>query len=182
MAHPAAIGIDDLRNRFGIQLGSSIRTRWPARPALVGRWGWSDPGNDAADTGVSSYTAGDRLGDLVLAAEQAVGRGHVFVLGDTSPLQNDGLPAAFPFTGRLLSYLANRPSNPQAGWRQWLTLAALLTMLGLMAGRPAAWQTMLTPAVLGVSLACCVAAGVLVEPRVAGRARRSNRRQRRRLY
>ncbi len=159
MAHPATTGIGDLRNRFGIQLGSSIRTSWPARPALVGRWGWSDPGNDAVSTGGSSYTAGDRLGDLVLAAEQTVGQGRVFVLGDTSPLQNDGLPAAYPFTGRLLAYLADRPSSPQAGWRQWLTLATLLTMLGLLAARPAAWQTMLTPTVLGVSLVCCVAAG-----------------------
>ena len=169
LAHPATTGIDDLRNRFGIQLGSSIRTTWPARPVLVGRWGWSDPGSDAAASGISHYSAGDRLGDLVLAAEQTVGRGRVFVLGDTSPLQNDGLPNAFPFTGRLFSYLANRPSSPQAAWRQWLALATLLTMLGLMAGRPAAWQTMLTPTVLGVSLACCVAASYSSSLRVARR-------------
>jgi len=159
MAHPATAGVDDLRNRFGIQLGSSIRTNWPARPTLVGRWGWSDPGSDAATSGISHYNAGDRLGDLVLAAEQTVGRGRVFVLGDTSPLQNDGLPNAFPFAGRLLSHLANRPSSPQAAWRQWLALATLLAMLGLLAGRPAAWQTMLTPAVMGVSLLCCTAVG-----------------------
>ncbi len=158
MAHPATMGIDDLRNQFGVQLGSSIRTTWPARPALVGRWGWSDPGNDAVSTGGPSYTAGDRLGDLVLAAEQTVGSGRVFVFGDTSPLQNDGLPNAFPFAGRLLSYLANRPSSPQSAWRQWLALASLVTMLGLMAARPTAWQTMLTPTIFGVSLACCVAA------------------------
>jgi hypothetical protein len=157
MAHPAAAGIDDLRNRFGIQLASSIRTNWPARPMLVGRWGWSDPGNDAISTGGPSYAAGDRLGDLVLAAEQRVGQGRVLVLGDTSPLQNDGLPSAFPFTGRLLSYLANRPSSPQAAWRQWLTLVTLLAMVGLLAGRPAAWQTMLTASVLGVTLLCCTA-------------------------
>jgi hypothetical protein len=157
MAHPATAGIDDLRNRFGFQLGSSIRTNWPARPVLVGRWGWSDPGSDAATTGISHYTAGDQLGDLVLAAEQKVGQGRVFVLGDTSPLQNDTLPNAFPFTGRLLSYLAHRPSSPQAAWRQWLALATLLAMLGLLAGRPAAWQTMLTPTLLGITLACCTA-------------------------
>jgi hypothetical protein len=155
MTHPATAGVDDLRNRFSIEFGSSIRTSWPARPAIIGRWGWSDPGSDAASTVGPSYTAGDRLGDLVLAAEQSVGDGRVFVLGDTLPLQNDGLPNAFPFTGRLLSYLANRPSSPQAPWRQWLTAAALLTILGLMVARPAAWQTMLTPAVLGVTLACC---------------------------
>lgn len=158
MSHPATIGIDDLRNTFGIQLGSSIHASWPARPALVGRWGWSAPGNDAVSNGASAYTAGDQLGDLVLAAEKSVGQGRVFVLGDTSPLQNDILPGAFPFTGRLLAYLANRPSSSQTAWRQWLTAAALLAMLGLMVARPAAWQALLTATVLGVSLACCVAA------------------------
>ena len=159
MSHPAAVGLDDLRNRFGIRLGSSIRTHWPARPTLVGRWGWSDPGSDAVLTGGPSYDAGEQLGDLVLAAEQSFGRGRVFVLGDASPLQNDGLPNAFPFTGRLLSYLAHRPSSPQALWRQLLTLATLLAMVGLLAGRPAAWQVMLTSTVMVVSLACCTEVG-----------------------
>jgi hypothetical protein len=158
-SHPATSGIDDLRNRFGVQLGSSIRTRWPARPTLVGRWGWSDPGSDAVLTGGPSYNAGERLGDLILAAEQPFGRGRVFVLGDTSPLQNGGLPNAFPFTGRLLSYLAHRPSSPQALWRQFSTLAALVAMVGLLAGRPAGWQAMLTSTVMAVSLLCCTAVG-----------------------
>ncbi len=159
MRHPATVGIDDLRNQFGFQLGSSIRTSWPARPMIAGRWGWSDPGKKVASASDRAYAAGDRLGDLVLAAEQAVGKGRVVVLGDTSPLQNDGLPGAFSFAGRLFSYLASRPSGGLAAWRQWLILAGLLLMLGLMAARPAAWQTMLAPAVLGVSLLCCLAAG-----------------------
>jgi hypothetical protein len=159
MSHPATAGIDDLRNEFGIQLGSSIRTRWPARPTLVGRWGWSDPGSDAATTGESYYNSGELLGDLVLAAEQRFGQGRVFVLGDTWPLQNDGLPNSFQFVGRLLSYMAHRPSSPQAIWRQLFTLAALLAMLALLAGRPAAWQVMLTSTVMGISLACCAAVG-----------------------
>ncbi len=158
-SHPAVSGIDDLENRFGIQLGSSIRTRWPARPVLVGRWGWSDPGNDAAVTGGSSYNAGKPLGDLVLAAEQPLGLGRVFVLGDTSPLQNDSLPNAFPFVGRLLGYLAHRPSSPQTLWRQILTLAAVLGLLALLAIRPAAWQTALSSAVFGIAILCCTAAG-----------------------
>ena len=130
-----------------------------ARPAGAGRaMGMERSGQRRGCQRHFILYAGERLGDLVLAAEQTVGRGRVFVLGDTSPLQNDGLPNAFPFAGRLLSYLANRPSSPQAAWRQWLTLAALLAMLGLMAVRPAAWQSMLTPTVMGVSLVCCMAA------------------------
>jgi len=158
-SHPATVGIDDLRNRFGLELGSSIRVGASARPILVGRWGWSDPGSDAAATGVSHYNTGEQLGDLVLAAEQSMGSGRVVVLGGASPLQNEMLANAYPFVGRLLSYLANRPSNPQALWRQLLALAALVSMIALLALRPAAWQLMLTPSVMAVSLVCCTAAG-----------------------
>jgi hypothetical protein len=159
LAHPATAGIDDLRNRFGVQLGSSIRTRWPARPVLVGRWGWSDPGSDAALTGGSYYSAGKLLGDLVLAAEQRIGQGRVFVLGDTSPLHNEMLANAYPFAGRLLAYLAGKPASPQDFWRQLLGLATLAALAALLAWRPAAWQMMLTPTVMSLSLVCCTAAG-----------------------
>lgn len=158
-AHPATAGIDDSRNHFGVQLGSSIRTSWPARPVLVGRWGWSDPGSDAALTGGPYYSGGKRLGDLVLAAEQRIGRGRVFVLGDTSPLHNEVLAIAYPFTGRLLAYLAGKPPSPQDAWRQLSGLAAVLGLAALLAWRPAAWQMMLTPAVMSLGLVCCTAAG-----------------------
>ena len=87
-----------------------------------------------------------------------MGRGRVFVLGDTSPLHNEMLANAYPFVGRLLAYLAHRPSSPQALWRQLLALAAIVAMLALLAARPAAWQLMLTPSVMAVSLTCCTAA------------------------
>ncbi len=158
LAHPATAGLDDSRNRFGFELGSSIQTRWPARPVLVGRWGWSDPGSDAVSTGVSYYNAGKLLGDLVLAAEQPFGNGRIFVLSGTSPLRNEMLATAYPYVGRLLGYLANRPSSPQALWRQLLGLLALMAMAALVALRPTAWQVILTSAVLSLSLVCCTAA------------------------
>ena len=142
LSHPAVAGMDDWRNRFGFELGSSIRTRWPARPVLVGRWGWSDPGSDAVLTGESHYNAGELLGDLVLAAEQSFGNGRIFVLGNTSPLRNEMLANAYPFVGRLFGYLAHRPSSPQLLWRQLLGLAAVLMLIALLAIRPAAWQVM----------------------------------------
>ncbi len=108
-------------------------------------------------TGGASYGAGQLLGDLVLAAEQPLGEGRVFVLGDTRPLHNEMLATSYPFVGRLLAYLAGGASSPQAIWRQFFTLAALGAMLGLLAVRPAAWQLMLTPAVMAVSLTCCAA-------------------------
>jgi hypothetical protein len=159
LAHPATAGLDDLRNRFGFELGSSIRTRWPARPVVVGRWGWSDPGSDAVGTGVSYYNSGELLGDLVLAAEQPIGQGRIFVLGGASPLRNEMLANSFPFAGRLLGYLAHKPSSPQDMWRQLLGLLALLTMAALVALRPAPWQIMLTSTVMAISLVCCTSAG-----------------------
>lgn len=170
LAHPTTAGLGDSRNHFGFELGSSIRTRWPARPVLVGRWGWSDPGSDAAGAGGtpsegteplgnSSYNAGEPLGDLVLAAEQPLGQGRVFVLGGTSPLRNEMLANAYPFVGRVLSYLAHKPSSPQDLWRQLLGLAAMLAIAALLAMHPKAWQLMVTSVVLSLSLACCTAAG-----------------------
>jgi hypothetical protein len=98
------------------------------------------------------------LGDLVLAAEQPLGAGRVFVLGDTSPLRNEMLVNSYPFVGRLLAYLAQRSSSPQALWRQLLALAAIVAMVALLAARPAAWQLMLTPSVMAVALTCSTAA------------------------
>lgn len=155
LAHPATMGIDDLRNRFGFELGSSIRTAWPARPVLVGRWGWSDPGSDATSTGVSHYNDGELLGDLVLAAEEPVENGRVFVLGGAAPLRNEMLTNAYPFVGRLLGYLANKPSSPQIWWRQLLGALSLVALGILLARRPAAWQMILTPTILAVTLICC---------------------------
>ncbi len=133
--HPATAGIDDAYNGFALAESSSIRLGWQGRPILVGRWGWSDPGSDAVLTGVSRFDPGERLGDLVLAAEQRVGQGTVIVLADANPLKNLGIPSGYEFTGRLLGYLASRSSSPAAGWRQILGLLAGLGLLWLLARR-----------------------------------------------
>jgi hypothetical protein len=158
LSHPATAGIENRQNPFGLAAGSSIRTCWPARPVLVGRWGWSDPGSDAAITGVAQYDSGERLGDLVLAAEQPYGGGRIFVLGGTSPLRNEMLANSYPFIGRLLAYLANHPSNPQALWRQLLGFFSILAMAVLIAMRPMPWQLIFTSIVLWLTLVCCTSA------------------------
>jgi hypothetical protein len=132
LAHPATTGIGDRRNRFGMMMGSSIHLRWPARPLLVGRWGWSDPGSDAVETGSYRLDPGERLGDLVLAAEQRLGSGRVVVLGDTAPLANQTIARSYPFVGRLLGYLAGRSASPQAAWRQTLGVLACVGLTGLV--------------------------------------------------
>ena len=39
LAHPTSAGIGDEANQFGVVIGASVETRWPARPLLVGRLG-----------------------------------------------------------------------------------------------------------------------------------------------
>ena len=170
LAHPATLGLDNRRGDFGLRSSSSIRTRWPARPILVGRWGWSDPGGDATQGGTSRFESGEKLGDLILAAERPLGRGTVVALADGSCLNNLTNAAAYRFTGRLLSYLARRPSSPQAWWRQILGLLACGGLAWWMIRRADTDRLMLVVLVLAVSLAfsttaSCRLARVLPEGR-----------------
>jgi len=157
LAHPATSGVDNRPDRFGMVAGSSIRTAWPARPVLIGRFGWSDPGSDAVMTGISRYEPGQRLGDLVLAAEQRLGKGKVFVLGDTASLTNLYVPRCYPFTGRLLGYLANNSSSPQTAWRQLAGLLVCVGLIGLLAWRSTADTVIKVAAPAAVSLALSTA-------------------------
>ncbi len=133
LAHPITAGIGDAQNQFGAVIGASLDVRFPARPLLVGKWGWNDPGDPLsgqAMMGNDRYDAGERLGDVVLAAEQQVGKGRVVVLGDTSGLSNGLIPGCHVFTSRLYDYLVNPVSTPQDPWRQ---AAAALAVLALAA-------------------------------------------------
>jgi hypothetical protein len=109
-------------------------------------------------TGVYRLEAGERLGDLVLAAEQPVGSGTVVVMGDSFSLTNEGGVWGYAWTGRLISYLANRPVTPQAGWRQLLTAAMCLGLLALLAWRFDPQRLVWTPLLFALSLAACTAA------------------------
>jgi len=170
LAHPAVSGIDDGQNRFGMASGPSIRVRWPARPLLAGRWGWSDPGIDSAMTRVFQYDAGEKLGDLVLAAEQRVGRGTVVVVSDAFGFTNEGNVDSYVFTGRMLAYLAGGAGNPQATWRQLLGLLGCMALVGLMAWPPCPTRLAGAAVVLAMVLAgsrtfTCVSMRVLPDGR-----------------
>ena len=132
--HPAALGLGDDRDRFGMGAAASIQLPWRASPILVGRWGWSDPGSDFFLTGLARWDANERLGDLVLAAERRLGAGRVVVLGDNACLTNQGNVRSYRFTGRLLAYLANRSGSPQAWWRHVLALGLLAALVFFWAG------------------------------------------------
>lgn len=94
-------------------------------------------------TNRAAWDAGERLGDLVLAAERRVGRGRVITLGDSGCLTNSGSVRAFRFTGRLLAYLADKAPSPQVWWRQLGGLLAVLCLCGFVVrgARPEAAAT-----------------------------------------
>ena len=48
MIHPTTAGIPDDRNQLGVVIGASVRSGWRARPMAVGRWGWSDLGDEGS--------------------------------------------------------------------------------------------------------------------------------------
>jgi hypothetical protein len=116
------------RNWFGYERSATLDVSWPASPLLLGRHAFAEPGSHAMHIDPVGYDAGERLGDLILAAEQSHGDGRVIVLADASPLSNEMLTKSYVFSGRVLAYLAGDGSNPQAGWRQ---LLGLLTVAGL---------------------------------------------------
>jgi hypothetical protein len=156
LAHPATAGLDDRRNPFGLVQAASIETGTAARPILVARFAFSEPGSDTIETATSSYATGQRLGDLVLAAEQRVGKGRVVVLGDASALHNYILPRSYLFVGRVLGYLANKPASPQALWRQLLALLAVGGLIAVVAWRLSPVRIAVAAIALAAALACCL--------------------------
>jgi hypothetical protein len=152
---PATLGMDDLRNRYGFQRGASIRLGRLGRPVLIGRWGWSTPGSDALTQKSTRYEAGQALGDIVLMAEEGFGKGRIAVLGDMSCISNERLSCSWEFVGRLLSYLANRSSNPQDLWRQTLAIAAIVLFIGLLAKYVDAPRLAIANGLMALALISC---------------------------
>jgi len=152
LAHPVSAGVDERASYFFTDSATSIRVGWSARPIVAGRWGWSDPGTDAVMTGVYRYEAGERLGDLVLAAEQRLGKGTVAVVGDSCCLTNEGNVRGYALTGRLLSYLAGKSSTPQSPLRWLLTLVICVAFLAGVIWRVDASRVVWIALLMSVSL------------------------------
>jgi hypothetical protein len=134
LQHPATAGLEDHRNEFGAVIGASVEARWPARPVLVGRYGFSDQGDATNDEskggsmmGNHHYDAGEKLGDQILAAEQRFGRGRVMVFGDTSGFSNGILFGSHDFVARLLAVLCS------GAWISSARLGCAAIGLGLLA-------------------------------------------------
>ncbi len=149
LAHPAALGIRDDRNQFGVVIGASVLARLPARPLLIGRWGWNDPGDPTNDEtrggsmmGNQKYDAGERLGDVLLAAEQRWGRGRIMVFGDTSGFTNGILYGSHPYVAALMAALCQKADIES--WRLWAALAGLVALGALTLRQPRAMPTALS--------------------------------------
>lgn len=153
LAHPSTVGVDERGGYFFTDSATSIQVGWSAHPIVTGCWGWRDEGTDAVLTSVSRFEAGERLGDLVLAAEQRFGKGTVAVLGDSRCLTNEGNVRGYVLTGRLLSYLAGQSGSPQSPWRWPITLVIGAAFLAAIVWRPTASRVAWTAIVLSISLA-----------------------------
>ena len=159
--HPATAGIGDDRNQFGVVIGASVDARWPARPLLVGRWGWADQGDQAsarAMMGNSRYDASEKLGDIVLAAEQPLGKGRVVVFGDTSSLSNGINVSSHVFTSRLFAYLAGGAPDAHPAWRQLVGMSIAAFLIVLLWRHPSEWRVALVAIGLTGSLVVCLSA------------------------
>ncbi len=130
--HAATASSDPGQNYFSLDRAASLRARWPAGPLLVGRWAWDELGSDPDRPEALPYSPGERLGDLVLAAQQNVGRGTVVVLGAAACLSNDGIPFSYTFSGPLLCSLAGNLPPPLVWWRQLLGVAAAVAAIVLL--------------------------------------------------
>jgi len=158
IAHPATTGVPDDRNQFGVVIGASLETSRPARPLLIGRWGWSDMGDEGSDRammGNGHYDSGEKLGDLILAAEQPLGKGRVIAFGDTSGLTNGINVSSHVFTSRLFGYLAGGRRNAHPIWRPLLGILGCGLLIGLVARHTGEGRIILVTLCLAGSLAVC---------------------------
>jgi hypothetical protein len=158
ISHPTTLGIEDSRNLFGVVIGASLDIRSPAVPLLIGRWGYSDSGDEGAWPallGNQRYDPGEKLGDLVLAAEQPWGKGRVMVFGDTSTLNNGIVIGSYPFASRLLAYMAGDGATARTALRQRAAVAMIAVLALLLCWRPTASREALVAVLLSASLATC---------------------------
>ncbi|MCK4548341.1 MAG: hypothetical protein KAW17_12970 [Candidatus Eisenbacteria sp.] len=116
-----------------IWVGASLGFAPPAKPVIIGKYGFSDVG-DAANLersylGDRLYNPGEQLGDICLVAEASYGKGRVLVFGDTSPFQNGALVTAWPFVQRVFQWLTSPPDNNRFPFRELLIIVAVALIL-----------------------------------------------------
>lgn len=134
--HPITIGLDDRMNDSGSVIGASLDVRYPAHALVVGRHGFSDPGDLNAEQnaymGNRLMDPGERVGDVVLFAAENVGSGRVVVIGDTSAFVNGALPRTSAMVDRIFAWAGGRGPD-SIGFLRELAAAAVFagTAFGL---------------------------------------------------
>jgi hypothetical protein len=110
LRHPATMGVPPADFRHSV--GASLTLSGAATPILVGRFALADEGVESnamgAYLGNYHHDAGERRGDLVVAAEARAGRGRLIVFGDTSAFQNAAMAKYGGFQRGLLFHAAGR--------------------------------------------------------------------------
>lgn len=114
-SHPISAGMRDDMNDAGSVIGASLSVEPPALPLVIGKYGYSDPGNESEGgkrgyLGNLNYDPGEPMGDIVLAAAQHYGKGKVLVFGDTSAFANAILINSHDFINRAFTWLAQDES------------------------------------------------------------------------
>jgi hypothetical protein len=115
-------------NPIGSAIGAGLALEWPARPLVVGRFGFNDLGLEETEgdrIGNLAWDRGERLGDLVLAAETRLGEGRILVVGDTTGITNIGRSFAWKAWAALLA--------GNFGDARWSYIAAALVLLATAA-------------------------------------------------
>jgi len=128
-------------NPSGISIGGAVHVAWPARPVVVGHHAYVDAGLPARDAergflGDLMWNPGERLGDIVLAAEEQVGAGRVMVVGDTTGITNLGRTFHWEWWSRCLRGVQH--GRAPAYWCAALLTAAAVSVLAGLGGALAA--------------------------------------------
>jgi hypothetical protein len=123
-------------NRLSILVGCSLDLTPPARPLILGRFGFGDWGPAEEDEergwlGDFEYQVNERLGDLVLVAGEQIGEGKVLVFGDTSSFFNLTLTRSYELLRAVLTWFGEPAFYTRAFSRstEWLSLLLLLLAL-----------------------------------------------------
>ena len=156
-AHGATATASRSTTRFLTDHGASLQLGWGARPLVVGQWGWSAPQQGATWNESQPLRTGEKLGDLVMVAEQQIGKGRVVVLGSNAPLTNEGLVRSYAFAGNLLAYLTHDRTDTQASWRQVASILCCLGMIVLLWRNPQPAQLVCIGIILSVGFAATYA-------------------------
>jgi len=149
---------DPAENRLSLLVGSSLDLQPPARPLIMGRFGYGDWGPAEKDEergwlGDFEYQVNERLGDLVLVAGEQVGSGKVLVFGDTTSFFNLNLTRSFELLRAVLTWFGEPDSyswffSRAAEWLVIVLLAIALIVSVLGRSRRSAYGTLLVLALI----------------------------------